>query len=844
MGTTKLNIGKIPISKGEYQEGTAYQRLNQVTMLGSTYQSKIDDNTSAPAQMGADGAVENINTDKWLCVAVGNVSAARRIVYNNETSGLQAENVQTAIDELGSKVSDLAENAQDAIDALQSSKFDKTSIAQESGSAEDKVMSQKATTTAIADETTRAKSAEQAIIYDVSAHNSGVVFESLSALLSSSNLSTLIPTSVRHGGMSIRFIQGSDSDHKYMQYRLMATSFSTTVTNWQGVDDEPTARSNNLVTSGGVSDALNNVSIDVNDVNCVPENAYYTFSSTTVGQSTTVTKISGGGNVYSCSLNVKQGDVISLYTKDNNSRGYYALVDDSGILRVYVGIGRTYIANKLISDWNGTIYVQGVTINLKKFGLKSTELAPKEIVDVLYDQLIGINFYQRIEGDLNAAIVNNTALVTFLPDSPIKGVNKVTGNIINLYLYVKEGLQIKLSNCRDNATNRAYCFTDENLVPISDGYSSGNSSTVYNTTLTTPRGAKVLFLSLNQSTASVEVLREKSDDITAIESELANHEERIEDIEETLVRNIYSYNNTVSAQGSTNITCYLSAGVTYLLKVSTDVSNFTLGVHNVGENLGTMTAEEVHQITPQNDISNIYFEKYGNVLIQIYVIQTLDERFEEIEPYMVLKTKYPTFAILGDSYSTFAGYLDPESNVSYYPADNVTSVNDTWWGMLCKDEGMLLMQNNSYSGTYVCNAESAGALVANSFVNRMQNLPKASVIFVFGGTNDSWNNVDLGEYKYSEWTENDLKQFRPAYAYMLDYLIKHHLGARIICLKNPYADNGTGFTQDIEASVDAICEHYGIETCVNYVISKASNWHPNKTGMTQIKTAVVQLLNT
>ena len=107
MGTTKLNIGKIPISKGEYQKGTTYQRLNQVTMLGSTYQSKIDDNTSAPAQMGADGAVENINTDKWLCIAVGNVSAAKKVVYNNETSGLEAGNVQEAIDEVGSKVSDL-----------------------------------------------------------------------------------------------------------------------------------------------------------------------------------------------------------------------------------------------------------------------------------------------------------------------------------------------------------------------------------------------------------------------------------------------------------------------------------------------------------------------------------------------------------------------------------------------------------------------------------------------------------------------------------------------------------------------------------------------------------------
>ena len=146
MGTTKLNIGKIPISKGEYQEGTAYQRLNQVTMLGSTYQSKIDDNTSAPAQMGADGAVENINTDKWLCIAVGNVSAARKVVYNNETSGLEAGNVQEAIDEVGSKVSDLIRKKADKAytDVELNKKFNKESVIQESGEAEDKVMSQKA----------------------------------------------------------------------------------------------------------------------------------------------------------------------------------------------------------------------------------------------------------------------------------------------------------------------------------------------------------------------------------------------------------------------------------------------------------------------------------------------------------------------------------------------------------------------------------------------------------------------------------------------------------------------------------------------------------------------------
>jgi len=55
-------------------------------------------------------------------------------------------------------------------------------------------------------------------VYDVSAHNDGTTFASLSALLSSSSLSTLIPTAVRKGGMSIKFVL--TSDNKYVQWRL------------------------------------------------------------------------------------------------------------------------------------------------------------------------------------------------------------------------------------------------------------------------------------------------------------------------------------------------------------------------------------------------------------------------------------------------------------------------------------------------------------------------------------------------------------------------------------------------------------------------------------------------
>ena len=71
---------------------------------------------------------------------------------------------------------------------------------------------------------------EKEVIYDVTANNSGTTFDSLSALLSNENLSTLIPISIRHGGMSIRFVQSSDN--KYVQYRLKPTSFSIYESDW------------------------------------------------------------------------------------------------------------------------------------------------------------------------------------------------------------------------------------------------------------------------------------------------------------------------------------------------------------------------------------------------------------------------------------------------------------------------------------------------------------------------------------------------------------------------------------------------------------------------------------
>ena len=64
-------------------------------------------------------------------------------------------------------------------------------------------------------------------IYDVSAHNDGATFASLTELLSDENLSTLIPTAIRCGGMTIRFVQSSDN--KYAQWRYMGTDVATNI---------------------------------------------------------------------------------------------------------------------------------------------------------------------------------------------------------------------------------------------------------------------------------------------------------------------------------------------------------------------------------------------------------------------------------------------------------------------------------------------------------------------------------------------------------------------------------------------------------------------------------------
>ncbi len=190
--------------------------------------------------------------------------------------------------------------------------------------------------------------------------------------------------------------------------------------------------------------------------------------------------------------------------------------------------------------------------------------------------------------------------------------------------------------------------------------------------------------------------------------------------------------------------------------------------------------------------------------------------------------------IFGDSYSTFEGYITPESNITWYFLDHavkdndVVSVEQTWWHQLLKKNGWKLCMNNSYSGSTISSSGYRNEDYSDrSFVTRANNLGNPDIIFIFGATNDSWVPSPVGEYKYSGWTTEDLKSFRPSLAKMLDFMKKRYLGVEMYFILN------SELSDAINASVFTICDRYQVPVIVLHDIDKKAG-HPSVAGMKAI----------
>ena len=97
-----------------------------------------------------------------------------------------------------------------------------------------------------------------------------------------------------------------------------------------------------------------------------------------------------------------------------------------------------------------------------------------------------------------------------------------------------------------------------------------------------------------------------------------------------------------------------------------------------------------------------------------------------------------SISILGDSYSTFEGYLQPDTNSIWYYVSprqqtDVTSVKQTWWHKFIKENNYRLCVNNSFSGATICNTGYNQADYSDrSFITRMDKLGCPDIIFIFG----------------------------------------------------------------------------------------------------------------
>ena len=269
----------------------------------------------------------------------------------------------------------------------------------------------------------------------------------------------------------------------------------------------------------------------------------------------------------------------------------------------------------------------------------------------------------------------------------------------------------------------------------------------------------------------------------------------------------------------------------------------------------TLKANEELEITAPFNISKfrLYVTEVianGELVFEVEsrgVFKSLNEFEEALNSAVVSAPK--RIGIIGDSYSAYKGWISTEYLEWYSDEGNaqdndISDVTQLWWWKLCNETGRSLLRNSSFSGSTICNTGENGTDSSKtSFVTRAKNdfgvsktlEAKPDEIFIFGGTNDTWLNAPVGNAKYSDWNEDDLKSVLPAFCYMIDYIKKYNPGVKIYNIVNDM------LSEQIKDGMSSVCEFYGVTNVVLNNISK-DNAHPNIAGMEQIKNQIIEAL--
>jgi hypothetical protein len=225
------------------------------------------------------------------------------------------------------------------------------------------------------------------------------------------------------------------------------------------------------------------------------------------------------------------------------------------------------------------------------------------------------------------------------------------------------------------------------------------------------------------------------------------------------------------------------------------------------------------------------------------------ERGNKIRYNLLKGVLFMTFGkvlILGDSYSTFEGFI-PSGYDVYYKGDGsfgtgITKVEETWWHKLLSETDSELDLNDSWSGSTISyiGYDNVDCSKTSSFIYRLEKLcgegffakNKIDTLLIFGGTNDSWLGTPLGEAKYENFAQADFYNVLPAICYLVKKACEVLPTAKVYFIIN------NELKPEIIATIKDACEKFGADTIQLSSVPKVKG-HPDILGMEQIKNQIL-----
>lgn len=208
-----------------------------------------------------------------------------------------------------------------------------------------------------------------------------------------------------------------------------------------------------------------------------------------------------------------------------------------------------------------------------------------------------------------------------------------------------------------------------------------------------------------------------------------------------------------------------------------------------------------------------------------------EDEEKDIDISDILKDK--TLSILGDSISTYEGWIPDEYAVFFPMNGEVEDVDDTWWKLFMDDAGMQFCANSSSSGS-TCVGDSLSIddpkfACSNYRIDDLIGKGGAypDVIIVYMGTNDCLTNVPIGENDGTLPVEEGvIENFSDAYTLILDKLESQYPMSQIYCCTltqigswgsgdKPFVtfENSKGLTsEDYSRQIETIASNRGLTT--------------------------------